>query len=189
MGNRGVLHDDDQQIRRTHRLRAWIACLLAFKGRKREIMQPGRYTELFFLDEATAFAAGHRPCWECRRHDGAAFKSAWLAGNADLGFDATILARQLDVVLHAERIALNGEKVVYRECLDRLPDGVFVRLAGASHLVRGEWLLEWSPEGYTVRAPRPRDVDVEVEVLTPRSIVRAIGAGYAPGLHDSAGAL
>jgi len=181
MGNRGVLHDERQQIRRLYRGRAWITCLLAFKGRDRDIMQPGRYTELFFLDEATAFAAGHRPCWECRRQRAIAFKAAWLAGNSDLGFDAAMTARQLDEVLHAERITSGGEKVVHRERMDVLPDGTFVRWSCGIHLVLGERLLAWSPEGYAGETPRPRDA--EVDVLTPRSVVRAFGAGHSPDIH------
>src|ERR1700743_3660322 len=81
MGNRGQLHNEQRQIVRPFKLKAWLTCLLQFNGRKREVMSPQRYTELFFLDEATAFAAGHRPCFECRRKDYDLFKSFWLQGN------------------------------------------------------------------------------------------------------------
>jgi len=84
MGNRGVLHDDERRIVRFSQGRRWIACLTDVKGRRRPLMTPGRYTELFFLDEATALAAGHRPCWECRRADALRFRDAWArAAGAD----------------------------------------------------------------------------------------------------------
>jgi len=186
MGNRGVLHDAAGAIRRAWQLRRWILCVLEFKNRKRSVMQPGCYTELFFLDEATGLAAGHRPCAECQRQRFRAFRAAWMAGNSDLPANHTPPADEIDSRLHRERVDTNGEKVRFESDLDRLPDGAFVTLAGeetAYLLWRGE-LLAWSPGGYTERRPQP--VGERVSVLTPASTVAAIRAGYTPAVHASA---
>src|SRR5262245_6485047 len=105
MGNRGLLHDAEGQIMRPWRERRWIICLLDFKGRRRSVMSPGLYTELFFLDEATALAAGHRPCAECRRERFNAFRDAWLKGN---GGAAPVTAPDIDRRLHEERLGPGG---------------------------------------------------------------------------------
>src|SRR5262249_27366978 len=123
MGNRGVLHDAEGRIRRAWQVKRWLLCLLRFKGRKRQVMMPGRYTELFFPDEATGLAAGHRPCAECRRDRFRAFCRAW-PGNS--GLDATATA--IDERLHAERVGPGRSKRTCMARLDDLPDGVFVRL-------------------------------------------------------------
>jgi hypothetical protein len=182
-GNRGLLHDAHGNIRRAWQLRRWIVCLLAFKGRKRAVMTPGRYTELFFLDEATALAAGHRPCAECRRERYDAFREAWRCGTGGPLFTAD----EIDRRLHAERVAEDGSKRVFTAGLDGLPDGVFVRQAGREetpYLVCGGDLLAWTPGGYTARIARP--AKAEVQVVTPGSIVKAIVAGYVPDVHPSA---
>jgi hypothetical protein len=184
MGNRGLLHDSEGRIRRSWRLKRWLICLLQFRGRKRPIMTPGQYTELFFLDEATALAAGHRPCAECRRDRFKAFQQAWQAGNP--GQDSTAAA--IDEQLHAERLRPDGCKRTFTANLDDLPDGVFVQRGGGDEawLVRGGSLLAWSPGGY--REQRSRPEGEHVEVLTPRSTVAAIRAGYLPQLGlDAAG--
>jgi hypothetical protein len=186
MGNRGCLHDGGGHIRRAWQLRRWIACVLAFKGRRRRVMAPGRYTELFFLDEATALAAGHRPCAECRRGRFDAFRRAW-ATHAGTGGSPPPTAPEIDDLLHAERVAPDGSKRTHPADLDELPDSVFVRLPGREAdacLVWGGGLLVWSAGGYSARLPRPTGVGVRV--LTPPSTVGAIRAGYAPGLHPSA---
>src|SRR5207237_6087106 len=121
LGNRGVLHDGEGRIGRAWQLKRWIVCVLEFRGRKRTVMTPGRYTELFFLDEATALAAGHRPCAECRRARFRAFQTAWAAG--DSGRVPT--AGEMDDRLHAERVGPGCEKVRFAAELDELPDGVF----------------------------------------------------------------
>ena len=177
MGNRGCLHDAAGRIRRAWQLKRWIICELEFKGRHRPVMQPGRYTELFFLDEATALAAGHRPCAECRRPAFLAFLAAWAAGRP--GGD-TPRVPALDEVLHRERTA-----PPWQAPLDTLPDGAFVALPGDPRpfLVLGGALLAWTPGGYTDRAARP---PAAVEVLTPRSTVEALRAGYRPVLHPTA---
>ncbi len=185
MGNRGVLHDSQGGIRRAWQVKRWLLCLLRFKGRQRQVMTPGHYTELFFLDEATGLAAGHRPCAECRRDRYLAFCRAWLAGNQECRGPKGISASVMDGRLHGERVGLGGSKRTFSARLEDLPDGVFVRLAGAPDqacLVWGGWLLLWSPGGYRQRQPCPRGE--QVEVLTPRSTVAAIRAGYVPEVHQ-----
>jgi hypothetical protein len=178
MGNRGVLHDDAQRIVRPWQLRRWIACLTAFRGRHRAIMQPRRYTELFFLDEAAALAAGHRPCAECRNADYRRFRSLWRSVHGEPAD-----ADAMDRVLHAER--LDGRrKRTHRAPFSSLPDGTYVELDGAAWLVRRDELLAWSDRGYAERRPRPREGDASV--LTPPSIVALLAAGYPVAMHPSA---
>ena len=181
MGNRGCLHDDAGRIVRTHRGRRWIICALEFKGRRLGLADPGCYTLLFFLDEATALAAGHRPCGECRRAAFRAFVDAWTAANPGALPEGATRIDDLDRVLHRERTGPRR-----RAPVDGLPDGTFVALDGdpRPHLVLGDALLPWTPEGYGTRIARP---STPVEVLTPPSIVAALRAGYRPALHPSAG--
>lgn len=183
MGNRGVLHRADGQLRRRWQNKRWIICLLAFKGRKRPLMRPGCYTELFFLDEATALAAGHRPCAECRRASFNAFRQAWAADMAT----PRPSANRIDQQLHAERLAPDGTQATYVARLDELPNGVFVKEAGrveAICLVWDRWLLPWAAAGYSQRRARPRGI--EVLTLTPRSTMATLRAGYVPAIHPSA---
>jgi hypothetical protein len=184
MGNRGRLHDDHGQIRRPWQAKRWLICLLEFKGRHRQVMAPDRYTELFFLDEATALAAGHRPCFECRRKSYNAFVDAWAAGNGIDVERGRPTAASIDDRLHEERVGHGRTKRTFTAHLDELPDGVFVALGGDAHLVLGDALLAWSPGGYTGRRPLRRGG--EVTVLTPRSTVGAIRAGYKPEIYPSA---
>ncbi len=174
MGNRGCLHDAAQRIQRPFALERWIICVLQFKGRRRTVMMPGRYTELFFLDEATALAAGHRPCAECQRDRYRLFREQWAAAS---GLTALPSADDMDGVLHTERVDGARGKRTYTERLSRLPPGVMVADdAGHAHLVHPGGLRPWAPSGYgPARAGSP---PAEVRVLTPRSIVRAIGHGY-----------
>jgi hypothetical protein len=181
MGNRGRLHDEQGRIRRPWQVKRWIVCLLQFKGRKRRVMAPGQYTELFFLDEAAAFAAGHRPCAECRRGRFNDFRRAWAAGGA------LPTAPEMDDRLHAERIAADKTKRTFVAPLDELPDGVFVTTRASPDqalLVWGGRLLAWSPGGYGEKRPRSNE---NVIVLTPASTVAALRAGYLPDVHPSAG--
>ena len=182
LGNRGVLHDAQGRIVRPWRVKAWIACRLAFKGRRRVLMQPDRWTELFFLDEATALAAGHRPCFECRREAARRFKAAWLAGNPGRGLGPDCSIARIDECLHAERIARDGAKVTWTARLAELPEGAMVALGREPHLLSGGRLYPWRPDGYGPPIAAP---DREATVLTPRSIVNAIAAGYP--LSSSAG--
>lgn len=179
MGNRGGrLHRDDRTLGPARwRSRSWIACRLAFRGRHRQVMGAG-YTELFFLDEATALAAGHRPCFECRRTDARAFADAWARSQ---GRAAPPRAAEMDLVLHVERRA-PGETVA----CGSLPAGAMFRHDGQSRLCAPSGPLAWSFEGY-VAAP---DLDplTPVLALTPPTIRAALAAGYRPDLHPSAGA-
>lgn len=179
MGNRGgCFHTPEKRLKRRHWAgKRWLICILDFRGRRRAVMSPGLYTELFFLDEATALAAGHRPCRECRRVDHERFKAAWGAAKAG----------EIDDVLHRERLTEDWAKRTFDAPLAELPDGVFVTRTekpDAALLVSGGRLWRWSPAGYAGAGLRSREV---VTVLTPRSTVRAIAAGYAPQRHLSAG--
>ena len=182
-GNRGGrFHRDDRTLGlRRWVSRAWICCRLEFKGRHREVWGRG-YTELFFLDEPTALAAGHRPCFECRRADAKAFAAAFGRGH---GLDAAPRAPEMDRVLHAER--LEGRvKRRHRLPIDALPDGAFVTLPnepGGAFAVRGDALLQWTSAGYVARRRRPRGI--MVDVLTPPGIIAALSAGYRPSWHPS----
>ncbi len=186
IGNRGVIHDQRQRIAREWRIKRWILCVLEFRGRKRAIMAPGRWTELFFLDEATGLAAGHRPCAECQRARFNAFKEAWTIVHPSAQ-PSRQPAVEIDELLHADRLEPSGGKRTYSANLDDLPDGVFVTLEDdRKHalLILGDALLVWSPAGYRERLPRAKGV--EVSVLTPRSTVAVIRAGFVPEVHPSA---
>jgi hypothetical protein len=183
-GNRGGrFHRDDRTLGlRRWVSRTWICCRLEFKGRHREVWGKG-YTELFFLDEPTALAAGHRPCFECRRADARAFAAAFAAGRGDR---AVPCAPEIDRVLHSER--LDGRaKRRHRLPIDILPDGAFLELAdepGRALAVRGVTLLQWTPAGYV--APRTRPRGIVADALTPPGILAALSAGYRPRWHLSA---
>jgi hypothetical protein len=184
MGNRGILHDDAGHLVRSWQVRRWIACRTSFRGRRRQVMQPHAYTELFFLDEATAFAAGHRPCAECRHADFQHFKAAWT-----VGVGAPNGASDMDAVLHANRLQGRGvhqRKRTYWEQVATLPEGVFMRLDGSSWLLWGGQLLAWSAGGYLTPRPLPPAANT-VEVLTPHALVAVLRAGYSLQVHASAG--
>ena len=183
MGNRGVLHDAGRRLVRASQVRRWIVCRLEFRGRRRHIMTPGSYTELFFLDEAAAFAAGHRPCAECRHDDYVRFRDAWP--HRPRGRMPT--ADDIDRRLHAERLAAPGIKRAYRERVTALPDGAYVDLGGMAWLVWDDTLLRWSAGGSVEGRRRPRGG--VVTVLTPPSTVAVILAGYTPQVHGSVAAV
>jgi len=182
-GNRGCLHDASGRIRRRYNGKRWIACRLEFRGWQREkLLQPGRFTELFFLDEATAFSAGHRPCALCRHEDYARFGAIWRELHPGrVGADA------IDEQLHAERVAPETrEQRRHGALLDALPDGAFVFEEDAPWLVAGSELRRWTPAGYGERKRRP--TGVEVTLLTPPSLVAVLRAGWdplVPLLHPS----
>jgi hypothetical protein len=180
-GNRGGrIHTDKKRLtRRRWASKQWIACVLEFKGRQRDVW--GRYyTELFFLDEVTALSAGHRPCFECRRNDANEFAARWQQA---FKLDAPPYAPKMDEVLHIER--LHGrEKRLHEARLDDLPDGAMIALDGEPFAARGNSLLHWTPKGYDARKPRPRGITVNV--LTPPAIVAVLSAGYRPHWHASA---
>ena len=185
-GNRGCLHDERGRIRRRFATRRWIACRLEFRGWHRApLMQPGRFTELFFLDEATAFAAGHRPCALCRRADYERFVELWR--DLDTG---RVGADAIDARLHLERYRVETrEQRHHHGQLDDVPDGAFVLVEGEPHLVRGARLLRWTPSGYV--SPRPRPTRARAVVITPPSLLAVLRSGWKPVvplLHPSAGA-
>ena len=180
-GNRGVLHNDELVLVRRHQVRRWLVCVLEFRGRRRQVMQPRRYTELFFLDEAVALAAGHRPCAECRHVDYQSFRTAWTAA---LGLRAKPAADDIDLMLHGERCLAGGARVTHPALLRDLPDGVFIARDDQYWLLHEGKLHQWTPGGYT----RERDLfDGSAAVLTPPSTVAAIRSGYRPGVHWSVG--
>lgn len=178
MGNRGILHDDCRRIVRPSQCRRWIACVLSYKGIRRAIMRPHSYTELFFLDEATALSAGHRPCAECRRGDYNRFKALWQACRG-----GDVSADVIDLQLHDERGGGRWKRT-YRAMLNELPDGTFIALDAAAWLLWNGCLHAWSDAGYTERRKRP--AMREVDVLTPPSTVAVLAAGYRPMVHPSA---
>lgn len=166
MGNRGCLHDQAGRIRRSHAGHRWIACAPLFRGRRRALMQPGRYTELFFLDEATAYAAGHRPCAECRRSDWLAFRALWaqVHGAADAG--------GIDAALHAARLNGPARRLTPAAPAD-LPPGAMALAAGAPALVTPAGLAPWSFAGYGPARPGQGPV----LAITPGPILALIRAG------------
>jgi hypothetical protein len=181
MGNRGGrFHTDAKMLmRRRWASKQWICCVFDFKGRRRNVW--GRsYTELFFLDEPTAFAAGHRPCFECRRKDAEAFAEKWREARR---LRSPPYAGEMDNALHAERLRGRAKRL-HRRNIDELPDGAFVVRDGAAFAIRGDTLLHWTPEGYNARKPRPRCI--AVDVLTPPAILAVLSAGYEPRWHLSA---
>jgi hypothetical protein len=187
MGNRGILHDEDRRIVRPWQVQRWIACRTQFRERHRQVMQPHTYTELFFLDEATAFAAGHRPCAECRHSDYQRFRAAWATW-----YGTWLSAEQMDAILHSDRLEGRGRRTqqrkrTYQEAVVTLPDGAFIRLDGAPWLRWDGQLLAWSAGGYGARQLLP-DGERLAEVLTPRALVAVLRAGYQVAVHPSAAA-
>jgi hypothetical protein len=181
MGNRGGRFHTDAKTLTARRWasRQWICCVLDFKGRQRDVW--GRYyTELFFLDEPTALAAGHRPCFECRRKEAQAFAANWQKAHK---LPAPPRAGEMDEVLHAERLQGRAKRM-HRRDIDALPDGAFVALGEGAFAVRGDAVLRWTPHGYDERRKRPRRLTVDV--LTPSAILAVLSAGYRPHWHPSA---
>ncbi len=181
-GNRGIIHDPATRtlLKKRWSTPAWLTCVLEFRGRRREVMGGRSWTELFFLDEATALAAGHRPCFFCRREDANRFRAAWEEGNGK----RDLLAPEIDAVLHRER--LDGRKKRLHPLpmpLAGLPDGAMVQAGAESFVILQGRPLFWSPAGYDeVSASLPDPM-----LLTPPSTLRALVAGYRPVLHPSAG--
>ncbi|HEX4429149.1 MAG TPA: hypothetical protein VHZ96_07770 [Frankiaceae bacterium] len=179
-GNRGILHRE-REIVRYHASDLWITCALEFRGRWRQQWQPHRYTHLFFHDEAVSFAAGHRPCAECRREAYNAYRSGW---SAELRVAAPS-AQQINRQLHHERLLRGTHHRRYHEmALPELPDATFILVGQAPHVVIGEHLVEWSREGYGSRRPRPKGGTATV--ITPPSTVAVLRAGYPVQIDVSA---
>jgi hypothetical protein len=178
-GNRGIIHDPaTKTLTRRWASRAWLTCVCDFKGRRRDVMGTRSWTELFFLDEATAFAAGHRPCFYCRRLEANRFRAAWEQGNGV----SNVRADDIDIVLHRERLEGRRKRLHRLPFPQRkLPDGAMVQAGAESFLIVQGRALMWSPEGY-------REVKGAIEgamLLTPPSTLRAFSAGYRPVLHRS----
>jgi hypothetical protein len=182
-GNRGCIHRPDRTLGTARwRSKLWICCTLDWRGRSRDPMPPGRWTMLFFLDEATALAAGHRPCAYCRRADYLAFAEAWRVAR---GLSERPRAAEMDARLHAERVDPGTRRQrTHPARAGELPDGAMIRQGGVPGLVLGGRFLRWSFGGYCERiALRRNEV---VEVLTPPATLAAMSAGYRPVLHPSA---
>lgn len=179
-GNRGIIHDPATKtlLKKRWSTSAWLTCVLEFRGRRRKVMARRSWTELFFLDEATAFAAGHRPCFFCRRDDANRFRAAWEAGNGL----KDVLAPEMDATLHRERFASSKKLHPLPMKIEKLPDGTMVQDGGDSFLIAQGRAFLWSPAGYTLAA---RALD-HAMLLTPPSTLRAFAAGYRPLLHPSA---
>ena len=178
-GNRGIIHDPaTKTLNRRWASPAWLTCVCEFRGRRRVVMGGRSWTELFFLDEATALSAGHRPCFYCRRDDAKAFRAAWEQGNGA----RNVLARDIDAILHRERLAGRKKRLhALPMPIEQLPDGAMVALDGESYLIAQGRALLWSPAGY-----RPAQNALSgATLLTPPSTLRALSAGYRPVLHPS----
>lgn len=179
-GNRGIIHDPQTRtlLGRRWTSKAWIVCLCEFKGVRRQVMGGRSWTELFFLDEATALAAGHRPCFFCRRQEANAFRAAWARGNGG----APPRARDMDETLHRERLAQRRKRLhALPASIAALPDGTMVGAGETSWLIVGGKVLRWSAAGYRAASP-PGDA----RLLTPPATVRALAAGYRAVLHPTA---
>jgi hypothetical protein len=181
VGNRGIIHDPATKtlLKKRWSSDAWLTCALEFRGRRREAMQRQSWTELFFLDEATAFAAGHRPCFYCRRDDANRFRATWEKGNRT----GEVHAPEIDAVLHRERLVSGKKLHPLPKPIEKLPDGTMVQAGDESVLIAKGRPYLWSPAGY--RAVK-RDI-TDAKLLTAPSIVRAFASGYRPVIHGSAG--
>ncbi|MDY0885265.1 hypothetical protein ACFPL7_02180 [Dongia soli] len=179
-GNRGIIHDPTTRtlISRRWTSKAWLVCSCDYKNVRRDVMATRSWTELFFLDEATAFAAGHRPCFACRRSDALRFRSAWALGNHTASAKVSVIDR----ILHAERLDKSRKRL--HPLTDNpmtLPNGMMLASGRAAYLVASGQFFLWCPEGYRPIA-RPHHFD---GILTPPSTMRAMAAGYLPILHPS----
>jgi hypothetical protein len=181
-GNRGIIHDPQTRtlLARRWASKAWLVCVCDYKGRRRDVMGGRSWTELFFLDEATALAAGHRPCFFCRHADAEGFVAAWQRGNGATG----LRAADIDAVLHRERLdGRSKRRHPLPGGITDLPDGAMIEVGTKAYLMRGGCPFVWSFEGY--RHADDSSLD-DATLLTPPSTVRALAAGYRPALHPSA---
>jgi hypothetical protein len=179
MGNKGRLHNEHKEIVKKSGWNGWVICSLSHKGIKRELMSPTSYTELFFLDEATALAAGHRPCNDCLKEKFKVFKARWLEANADLLSSNKM--SEVDRVIHKQRY-YRGNKVTYIANMQSLPDGTFVEYKGQYFLIKGTSRYLWSFDGYKDKSEL---INCDVTVLTPKSFVAVLAGGYQPEFHSS----
>jgi hypothetical protein len=182
-GNRGIIHDPATRtlLNRRWSSKAWITCVCEYKGRRRKVMGGRSWTELFFLDEATAFAAGHRPCFYCRRADAVAFRDAWSEGNGH----AQPYAKEIDEALHRERLDRHAKRFhPLPTSVRELPNGAMIVAGESSYLIVNGEAWRWSFTGYS----HATELLDGAKLLTPPSIVNAFRAGYRPDIHASASA-
>ena len=181
LGNRGILHNGKKQIVKAYQHQSWVTCHIKFKNRKRKLMSSNNFTELFFLDEATAFAAGHRPCCECRRERYLEFKDYWVSANLNKQA-GDVKISVINKLMHKDRIN-KGVKITHTAKLKELPDGTIFSYKRAAYLIFESNIYLWSFEGYSlskiINAPD------EVDVLTPKSIVNLFKFGFKPEIHKS----
>ncbi len=179
MGNRGIIHDAASRtlLKRRWTTKAWIICVCAFKGRQRKVMSHGTYTELFFFDEVTALAAGHRPCFECRRLAAKTYAGCF----ADAHRVADPKVREIDAVLHAQRLATGGKAVpITVDKLEDFPDGTMISVSGAPMALRAGSVLPWSFSGYGDPVPLQVLAAQAATLITPMATVAVLNAGYRP---------
>jgi hypothetical protein len=177
-GNRGIIHDPATKtlLHKRWASKAWLVCVCDYKGRRRQVMGGRSWTELFFLDEAVALAAGHRPCFFCRRAAAVAFRAAWAAGKGA----KEPSARDMDAVLHQERMQ-HGQKLIHviPGPLSKLPDGAVVAASGSAFTIVGGQAFRWTEQGYQGQ----QEIRHADGLLTPPSTFAALRAGYRPVLH------
>lgn len=185
MGNRGILHNEQREIVKPWAHKSWVCCATSFKNIDRRPLfrtPPNTYSELFFLDEATAYSAGHRPCNYCRREALKAFKHFWCLANRPGCSEKEISTKEIDSQLHLERVQRNRDKVTFQAPLAELPFGTMFKTENQAYLVGRTGILRWSFTGYT---QCDTDLPSEVQVLTPLSIVAAFKAGLIPQVNES----
>jgi hypothetical protein len=181
-GNRGIIHDPATKtlLKKRWATKAWLICVLDYKGRRREVMAGRRWTELFFWDEAVALAAGHRPCFFCRRQSAEAFRAAWASAKRG----RIPSAAEMDAVLHAERLDRGSKRVhPLTQAVDTLPDGAMITAGGEAYTIARGRAFRWSEHGYDAARQIPRADGL----LTPPSTLLALRAGYRPALHPDLG--
>ncbi len=183
MGNRGILHDESGNIFRRYMYKGWKYCKLVFENNRREIMKPGRYTELFFLDECVALAAGHRPCFDCHRERFYEFRSCWVRTNGRMYEMTDPAMTEIDRAIHKERITSKGAKVTYQDFALNVGEGTFIEHDGGYYLKWGNQFYLWAPGGYVSAITLSQSQ--LVTVLTPRSIARMFKNGFMPLVHGS----
>jgi hypothetical protein len=185
MGNRGILHNDAREIVKRWATKSWVACDPSYRGISRKpLFKTGSYTELFFLDEATALSAGHRPCAYCQRPRYNAFKAAWASTLQRSAETSTLSIKDIDAVLHTERAVRGGEKVAHLATVAALPEGTIFEHSGSAYLRHRGKTWRWSFDGYTEVEQLP--ANTEVMVLTPKSVVRLLEHGFQAAVHPSA---
>ena len=182
MGNRGKLHNEKKEIVSLSKIKGWVTCKLEFKSRKRILMSPDKYTELFFLDEATAFSAGHRPCAECRRARYNEFKEKWLEANDYLLDGQSAAIANIDKIIHQQRLN-NKKKVTFQDELSNLPDGTMFLNQDSYYIIWKNEVYRWGFEGY-MKSNLVID-NTSVDVLTPKSYVEMFIKGFVPEVHPS----